>query len=71
MNEMRIVMFEGRAVKKQHRTADGLSMRVVFYDNTAPPRVVSLEEWRNGATNKYYDDNVRRTDVVRNIANQN
>lgn len=67
---MRIVMFEGRAVKKQHRTADNLSMRIVFYDNT-PSRVVSVEEWRNGATNKYYDDNVRRSDVVRNIANQN
>lgn len=66
---MRIVMFEGRAVKKQHRTADN-SMRVVFYDNT-PPRIVSVEAWRNGATNKYYDGNKRRADVVRELAHQN
>lgn len=67
---MRIVMFDGRAVKKQHRTADGLSMVICFYDKS-PPQIVSVEEWRNGATNKYYDGPARRIDVVRELARQN
>lgn len=64
---MRMVMFKGRAVRRQHRTKDGLSMIVHFYEKDRP-LVVSLEEWHANVTNVFYDDEAPRSEVASRIS---
>lgn len=59
---MRVVTFDGVAVKKQHKTKDG-HIKIVFYD--LPPRVVTGAEWEARSKSAFYPDDVRRSDVVR------
>ena len=67
---MRIVEFEGHAVKRQRQTTDdsgNLAILVTFYDRA--PMIVSPTQWQNGVVNKYYDNpDVKRKDVVRRNA---
>jgi len=60
-HEVRVVTYNGRAVKKQHRTPDG-QIKIRFYD--APPEVVSVEEWKRNTQNQYYAPGIRRREVV-------
>ncbi len=70
---MRVVEFEGYAVKRQRQVKDAhgnIAISVSFYDPEKPAIVVSPATWQSGVTNKYYDDpNLRRRDVVRRNAN--
>lgn len=59
---MRVVSFDGRPVKKQNRTSDGL-IRLFFYDGDR--LVVTGDEWKKRAESRFYADGVRRGDVVR------
>jgi len=59
---MRVVEFDGAAVKRQKKIGAG-KILVVFYDR--PPHVVTPEEWATRAVNRYYSGDVRRRDVVR------
>ncbi len=59
---MRIVTFEGRPVKKQRRTKDGL-IRVSFYDGTT--EFVTLDEWLRKAADRFHGDGERRSEVAR------
>lgn len=59
---MRVVEFDGEAVKRQKKI-DADKIRVVFYNR--PPIVVTVEEWETRSHNKYYSGDVRRRDVVR------
>jgi hypothetical protein len=63
---MRIVEYNGHAVKRQRKLADG-KILVVFYDQ--PPVTVAPKEWRDNSRSVYFDDpGVRRRDVVRQPA---
>lgn len=64
---MRMVTYKGRAVRKQHRTRDGLSMKVFFYDK-GRPLVVPLDDWLAHAESVYYDDTAPRSEVARRIS---
>jgi hypothetical protein len=59
---MRVVEYSGVAVKKQ-RKINGSDLLLTFYDQTQ--KIVSIKEWEQNASNKYYDSSVRRRDVVR------
>lgn len=60
-HEVRVVTYNGRAVKKQNRTPDG-QIKIRFYD--APPEVVSVEDWQRNSQNQYYAPGIRRREVV-------
>lgn len=62
---MRIVTFQGSAVKRQRKIgADKILL--VFYSR--PPLVVTPEEWDSGKQNLYYDTKtIKRCDVVRSL----
>lgn len=62
---MRVVMFQGKAVKRQRRIGDNKIM-VTFYNNHSSV-VVSSAEWENGRTDKYTDGTVPRKMVVRSL----
>lgn len=64
---MRMVTYKGRAVRKQHRTRDGLSMKVIFYEG-GRPIFVPLDDWRAHAESVYYDDAAPRSEVARRIS---
>ena len=59
---MRVVMFDGAAVKRQKKTADN-KIEIRFY--TRPPRIVSPEEWKAGKQNKYFTAGTQRCEVTR------
>jgi hypothetical protein len=61
---MRVVEFRGAAVKRQRKIGPN-QILVVFYNS--PPEVVSADEWETFSTNQYYEEDVRRCDVVRNL----
>lgn len=61
---MRVVEFRGYAVKRQRKIGPD-QILVVFYNR--PPEVVSADEWETFSTNQYFDDGVKRSDVVRNL----
>ena len=59
---MRVISFDGRPVKKQSRTPDGM-IKVFFYDGGR--LVVTGDEWNKRAESRFYADGVRRSAVVR------
>lgn len=59
---MRVVEFDGEAVKRQRKIGAD-KILVVFYNR--PPLVVTPEEWQSRSRNKFYAGDVRRRDVVR------
>lgn len=60
---MRVVTFNGHAVKRQRKLSDD-KILLVFYNR--PAQVVSPAEWDAGKQNLFYDSNeVKRRDVVR------
>jgi hypothetical protein len=59
---MRVVEFDGDAVKRQKKIGAN-KILVVFYDR--PPIVVTPAEWAARSANRYYSGDVRRRDVVR------
>ena len=59
---MRIVTFQGAAVKRQRKISDD-KILLVFYSQ--PPMVVTPAEWEAGKQNLYYDSTVKRRDIVR------
>jgi hypothetical protein len=59
---MRVVMFDGAAVKRQKKLNEN-QVVVQFY--TRPPRIVTPAEWVAGKTYKYYESTIARRDVVR------
>lgn len=61
---MRVVTFQGAAVKRQRKIGEN-KILLVFYSR--PPLVVSPEEWESGKQNIYYDATVKRRDIVRNL----
>lgn len=62
---MRVVTFQGCAVKRQRKIADN-KILLVFYSR--PPQVVSAAEWEAGKSNLYYDStNTKRRDIVRSL----
>jgi hypothetical protein len=61
---MRVVTFRGAAVKRQRKISDD-KILLVFYSR--PPLVVTAAEWDAEKQNKYYDANVKRSDVVRSL----
>ena len=61
---MRVVIFDGHAVKRQRKLADD-KILLVFYSR--PPLVVTPTEWEAGKQNKYYDASVKRSEVVRTL----
>jgi hypothetical protein len=61
---MRVVTFEGQAVKRQKKISDD-KILLVFYNR--PPRVVTPDQWDAGKQNKYYDGSTPRKDVVRSL----
>lgn len=61
---MRVVTFNGSAVKRQRKIGEG-KILLVFYSR--PPLVVTPEEWETGKQNVYYDATVKRRDIVRSI----
>jgi len=61
---MRVVEFRSFAVKRQRKIGPD-QILLVFYDR--PPEVVSVDEWETFSTNQYFDDGVKRSDVVRNL----
>lgn len=61
---MRVVTFDGHAVKRQKKIADD-KILLVFYNR--PPRVVSPAQWDAGKANKYYDGTTPRKEVVRSL----
>lgn len=60
---MRVVEFRGSAVKRQRKIGSD-QILIVFYDRE--PEVVSVDEWETFSKNQYYENDVRRCDVVRN-----
>jgi hypothetical protein len=63
---MRIVEYNGQAVKRQRKRPDG-QILVVFYDHA--PIAVTPREWRENSRSVYFDDpELRRRDVVRQPA---
>jgi hypothetical protein len=60
---MRVVEFRGSAVKRQRKIGPD-QILIVFYDRA--PEVVSVNEWETFSKNQYYENDVRRCDVVRN-----
>jgi hypothetical protein len=61
---MRVVTFNGHAVKRQRKLSDE-KILLVFYSR--PPLVVTPAEWDAGKQNKYYDAGTKRSDVVREL----
>lgn len=61
---VRVVEFDGKAVKRQRQSDDG-KIKVCFYDSRLPDLVVTPEMWKARARNKYYSGDVRRRYVVR------
>jgi hypothetical protein len=61
---MRVVEFRGHAVKRQRKIGPD-QILVVFYSR--PPEVVSVDEWETFSTNQYFEDGVKRSEVVRNL----
>jgi hypothetical protein len=61
---MRVVMFRGRAVRRQQKIGDN-KILVAFYNH--PSVVVTAAEWENGKENKYTDGTVPRKMVVRSL----
>lgn len=60
---MRIVQYDGHAVKRQRKISDN-EILITFYSRE--PLVVTPQEWERNAENKYFDDpSLRRRDVVR------
>lgn len=59
---MRVVEFSGVAVKRQ-RKINADQMLITFYNK--PPQVISVKDWERFSGSRYYDNNVRRRDVVR------
>ena len=62
---MRVVVFDGKPVKKQRATKDGL-IRVSFYDGSAQD--VTAADWRAKAENRFFADGTNRSDIVRNMS---
>lgn len=63
---MRIVEYNGHAVKRQRKLADG-QILITFYDQA--PVAVTPQDWRANSKSVYFDSpNVRRRDVVRQPA---
>lgn len=60
---MRVVVFDGRAVKKQTVMRSG-AVRLFFYEQAAP-QFVTIEEWRAGAQNLFFPNGTCRSAVVR------
>lgn len=62
---MRIVTFDGVAVKRQKKINEH-KILLTFYNRS--PLVVTPAEWEAGKKNLYYDSNtVKRRDVVRGL----
>lgn len=62
---MRIVTFDGSAVKRQKKLSED-KILLTFYSRS--PVVVTPEEWERGKKNLYYDSAaVKRCDVVRSL----
>jgi hypothetical protein len=61
---MRVVTFEGHAVKRQKKIGDN-KILLVFYSR--PAMVVTPEQWEAGKKNNYYDAEVKRCDIVRTL----
>ena len=61
---MRVVTFDGSAVRKQKKIGND-KILLVFYNR--PAIVVTVAEWEAGKKNLYYDANARRCDVVRTL----
>jgi hypothetical protein len=60
---MRVVTFNGHAVKRQRKLSDD-KILLVFYNR--PAQVVSPAEWDAGKQNLFYDSTeVKRRDIVR------
>ena len=61
---MRVITFEGHAVKRQRKLSDE-KILLVFYNR--PAMVVTPAEWEAGKKNLYYDNTVKRCDIVRSL----
>jgi hypothetical protein len=61
---MRVVMFRGKAVRRQQKIGDD-KILVSFYN--APACVVSVREWEAEKTNKFTDGNIPRRELVKNL----
>jgi hypothetical protein len=59
---MRVVEYNGVAVKRQRKIGAN-EILLVFYDQ--PPLVVSSKDWEKYSQNRYYNDGVKRSEVVR------
>ncbi len=62
---MRVVVFDGKPVKKQRTTNDGL-IRVSFYDGSSQD--VAASDWRAKAENRFFAEGTNRSDIVRGMA---
>lgn len=61
---MRVVMFRGKAVRRQQKIGDD-KILVVFYNQ--PACVVSVREWETEKVNKFTDGALPRREVVRSL----
>jgi hypothetical protein len=59
---MRVVEYHGVAVKRQRKISKN-EMVLTFYNKD--PQVVSVRDWAKYSNSKFYNDDVRRCDVVR------
>lgn len=59
---MRIVLLDGRPVKKQRQTPDGM-VKVFLYDGDK--LVVTGDEWKRRSESRLYAAGVRRSSVTR------